>query len=262
MNARRSSTKATIRLETLEDRITPVAIEPSLAYLASTRDALLSRTNPSLHPGSAPQLNLYVIQGHRQLPVTVSITTNAPSHKTPQRIHPSFGAVSSVGEPAPVPAPVVLQPVLRSFTLPSAPSRRPVAVAPGRATDRAARPQWRDDDPVQPSVRIHGYSADTGHAGPESALHPAVNLSQVLQAIDQEFEAAGGEVPFTTSSSRLIPIQGTSVGVETHGKAVDFNTLAAEREKLGSQINATDATIQEIDGVLPTGRAASWPAAP
>ena len=130
MNARRSSTKATIRLETLEDRITPVAIHPTLASLASMRGALLSHTDLSLQSGSAPHLNLPVTPGHRPLPVTVSTTTDAPPHKTPQRIHPSIGVVVPVGNPAPVSTPVVSQPVLRSFTLPSTPGRRPVAVPP------------------------------------------------------------------------------------------------------------------------------------
>jgi hypothetical protein len=80
-----------------------------------------------------------------------------------------------------------------------------------------------------------------------------VDLSRLLQTIDQAFEVAGGKVPFTTSSSRLIPIHWTSVGVEIHGKGGDFNSSVAEMEKLGLRIDATDATIQESDGLLPIG---------
>jgi hypothetical protein len=122
MNARRSSTKSTIRLETLEDRITPVALDHSLAHLAASRGALLSHTDSSPNPGSAARLNLLVMHGHRQVVVTASTDTNGPNHRNPQRIHPSIGVVSSAGDPASVAAPVVSQMVLRSTSLPGAPS--------------------------------------------------------------------------------------------------------------------------------------------
>jgi hypothetical protein len=81
-------------------------------------------------------------------------------------------------------------------------------------------------------------------------------VSQALQAIDQAFEAAGGQAPFTSSDAAMIRIQGTSVGVEIHGHGGDFNTLVADMKKLGLPIDATDATTQEIDGLLPIGASA------
>ncbi|HZW31177.1 MAG TPA: hypothetical protein VFF52_10750 [Isosphaeraceae bacterium] len=133
MNARRSSTKSTIRLETLEDRITPVALDHSLAHLAATRGALLSHTQVSPDPGSTARLNLRVIHGHRQVLVAASTDMSGPNQRNPQRIHPSIGVVSSVENSAPVTGQVVSQMVLRSTSVPSAPSTGTgTAVMPSR----------------------------------------------------------------------------------------------------------------------------------
>jgi hypothetical protein len=127
MNARRSSTKATIRLETLEDRITPAVLDPTLIHLAANRAVLLGPSHGAFDSESGPRLNLIVKQGHRQILVTASTNPKTLYHNTPSRIHPSFGAVSPVENPAPAPAPVITEPILRSTTLPVAPPTRPVA---------------------------------------------------------------------------------------------------------------------------------------
>jgi hypothetical protein len=69
--------------------------------------------------------------------------------------------------------------------------------------------------------------------------------------IYQEFEAAGGKDTFTSVYDGIVQIQGSNVGVQVHGNGGDFNTLISDMEKLGLQINATDAKTQSIFGMLP-----------
>jgi hypothetical protein len=79
------------------------------------------------------------------------------------------------------------------------------------------------------------------------------NVSQQLQTIYQEFEAAGGQGSFPSIYRGIIEINGSSVGVMVHGNGGNFNTLVSDLEKLGLQVNAQDATTQTVSGLLPIG---------
>jgi hypothetical protein len=255
MNSRRSSTKATIRLETLEDRITPVALDLSLVHLGATRAALLGHTETSHQTGSGPRLNLVFIHGHRQIPITATTNLNTPHHKTPKPIQPSVAAVSSVENPAPEPASVVSQPVRLSTGLPIVPPSSPVTLSPSPVVTPTVPIDPIGGTTTTPSNPPFGSPGGTTTT-PAPATTPAAlpaNLSQPLQAIYQAFQAAGGKAPFTTSDAAILRIQGTSVGVQIHGKGGDFDTLVADMQKLGLQIDAMSATTQEIDGLLPIG---------
>jgi hypothetical protein len=123
MNARRSSTKATIRLEALEDRITPVAIHP---HIASMGGALFGKTNPAAQLGSSSHSNPAPNAGHRQLPIGMGSHSNIPHPKTPKLIHLASPVVTSPVSPVSGRVPGPTQPILWSSGMSI--SRRPARV--------------------------------------------------------------------------------------------------------------------------------------
>jgi hypothetical protein len=103
--------------------------------------------------------------------------------------------------------------------------------------------------------RAHSKTNPT-HQGGGSARPTAplpANVSQQLQAIYQEFEAAGAQDSFPSIYRGIIEIDGSNVGVMIHGNGGDFNTLISDMQKLGLQVNAQDATTQTVSGLLPIG---------
>jgi hypothetical protein len=99
---------------------------------------------------------------------------------------------------------------------------------------------------------MNNPTAQGGGSDKPTAPLPA-NVSQQLQTIYQEFEAAGGQGSFPSLYRGIIEIDGSSVGVMIHGNGGNFNTLVSDMEKLGLQVNAQDATTQTVSGLLPIG---------
>jgi hypothetical protein len=175
---RRRSTRATIRVETLEDRLAPVPVNPSHAHLVAIGSAAVAHA-----------------RGDHRLPDGNTGGSHRASHPSlDHRLgHHHRGAHTKTNP-----------------THPGGRSARPTAPLPA-------------------------------------------NVSQQLQAIYQEFEAAGAQGSFPSSYRGVIEIDGSSVGVMIHGNGGDFNTLVGDMERLGLHVNAQDATTQTVSGLLPIG---------
>ena len=175
---RRRSTRTTIRLETLEDRLAPVPVNPSHAHMVAIGGASLAHA-----------------QGEHRLPEgnTGSSHRASPLALKHRHVHHNRGAHAKTNP-----------------THPTGAGAQPIAPLPA-------------------------------------------NVSQQLQAIYQEFEAAGAQGSFPSPYRGIIEIVGSSVGVMVHGNGGNFNTLVSDMEKLGLQVNAQDATTQTVSGLLPIG---------
>jgi hypothetical protein len=163
MNARRSSTKATIRLETLEDRITPVAIHP---HVASMGGAMFGKTNPAPQLGSSPHSNPAPNGGHRQLPIGLSSNSNTPHPKTPRLIHLSSPAVTSQVSPDSGRVPAPTQPILSSAGMSISRRRAPLIVPPSPAVPPTVPLDPNGGVPASPSAPPTGPG---GTPAPEPA---------------------------------------------------------------------------------------------
>ena len=107
-------------------------------------------------------------------------------------------------------------------------------------------PGTDDDHPAN-----HHHAVSDSHGDDHVQLSPATlpaslpanadnNLNTIYQQYLQ-FVNSGGTGTFSSSLSNLIQIQGTSVGVQVHGKGTgDFNALVSSLESMGMQISATD----------------------
>jgi hypothetical protein len=175
---RRRSTRATIRVETLEDRLAPVPVNPSHAHLVAIGGAALAHA-----------------MGDHRLPDG----NTGGSHRA------------------------------------SRPSLNHRLGHPHRGAHSKTNPTHQGGGSARPTAPL-----------------PA-NVSQQLQGIYQEFEAAGAQASFPSIYRGVVEIDGSSVGVMIHGNGGDFKTLVSDMEKLGLQVNAQDATTQTISGLLPIG---------
>jgi hypothetical protein len=254
MNARRSSTKATIRFETLEDRITPVAIDPSFGHLTAMRGAFVLKLHHPGHPGTAGTTTTGQSPSHLQHQAMKLLNSQANNlhHNLPKLL-------GRVGNPVSLnnATPLSGQPIARSGFVPVAPQSDPVTVSPSPTVPPATGPVDPNHGGPTPTINPPAGSTGTPTAStPPATANPGAssslpaNVSQDLQTIYQEFKAAG-QSSFTSTYGNLIPIEGFSVGVMVHGNGGDFSTLLADMQALGLQVKATDATSQTIEGMMP-----------
>jgi len=76
---------------------------------------------------------------------------------------------------------------------------------------------------------------------------------QVLSSIYHQFasyEQAGAKGAFTTSASRVVPIDGTSVEVDVRFGAGDFNTLVGQLKGAGMRVTSVSSQLRVVEGFL------------
>ena len=212
---RRSALEVKIHLESLEDRVTPVAMDPASAHMAVLTGAEFAHTNIIIRREAPPSPSNP--PGHK------GFKLHRLHHGTPLPPIPYLNKVPPVTTIS-----VGYQPAVTAATNP------PVSVV--RATSTQAT--------VLPPV---SYPAITP---PVAATLPA-NVAAPLTAIYQEFQAAGGKGPFSSSYGSEIEIAGSSVGVEIHGNGSNLDALLADMDNLGFQLATTGTTTDTIVGLIP-----------
>jgi hypothetical protein len=235
---RRASLKAKLRLETLEDRITPVAIDPATAHVAALQGAILAHTNVVFEKAAGEHHSLSsvkkTVEAHHHKMKTVTHALKIHHHKN---ANPDVPVATSTVPVTTIP--VSYQPTVVSTSNPTSPSP-----SSGNSNSNSGG--------TTASANPSG-----GFVSPSSASSPSVtsplpaNVAEPLQVIDQEFQASSGSSSFTSSYSGTIQIQGSSVGVEIHGNGGDFATLVSDMDKLGLTGSISDANTQTITGLIP-----------
>jgi hypothetical protein len=230
---RRTSTRMSLNLETLDERIAPahIGLAALHAEIAEHRAAVLSRLEARhqarvLHAQQAAQHATASSQAHALL------QTARVSRPALASVHSSVRQTLGVNAPA--------------ATTPPAPSAATVT------TNATGRPV--STGPVAPVTPFSPPTAPTGTSTNLPSSLPA-NAGDVLNTIYQEyqtFKTSGGTGTFTSSSSPYVVIQGSDVRVDVHGNGSgDFGTLVAALQGLGMHITAADTVTQTVEGMVP-----------
>jgi hypothetical protein len=242
MNAhRRTALKPALQLETLDERIAPAHLGIAAAghSAAAHHMAVHSRAAAHVHPTAMHAHSARLAASVGSHAVVPTSTVRVVGSTTPAALNahraattttsPTFGGVTGFRSPRPGtmrPLPISMVPAAPTTTTP------PITITPTPAPT--------------------GTTTSTAPAGLPASL-PA-NTDNNLNTIYQQylqFENSGGTGTFSSSLSNLIEIQGTSVGVQVHGKGTgDFNALVSSLESMGMQISATDPVTQTVVGML------------
>jgi hypothetical protein len=215
---RRSSLKAKFRLESLEDRITPVAFDPTvnMAALLGHTNVIIKRESPlPSNPSGHKDLRFHRVHKTQPSPIipllaqTTSVNTNPVSYR-------------------PNTTPVSYQPEVM------------VSSNPTPSGEGATSTKTTDGSPPSnPTIT------------PQLASPLPANVAAPLVEIYEEFQASGGKTPFTPTVGSQIQVEGSSVGVEIHCNGSNLDALLADMDKLGFQLSSTSTTTDTIAGLIP-----------
>jgi len=249
MNAhRRTALKPALQLETLDERIAPAHLGIAAAghaavahhHIAVHSKAAAHASSSVMHASTARAAAMASHHGRiasvasnavvptstgRVIGSTMPAAVNAHHGAT----SPAFGGVTGIRSPRPgamPPSPVLVTPPAPTTTPPTTITAPPTPTGTTTSTAPATLPA----------------------SLPANADN---NLNTIYQQYVQ-FLNSGGSGTFSSSLSNLILIQGTSVGVQVHGKGTgDFNAMVSALESMGMQVSATDAVTQTVVGLLP-----------
>jgi len=227
---RRTSTRTSLNLETLDERIAPahLGLAALHAQVAEHRAAILERLEARhqarlQHSHHANQ----VTSAFRYAPSSQAAHANAPAMSSQHRFQrAALGVNATLRASTASAASLVANP--NSVSAPTT-SLAPVV-------------------PIAPPSPTAGSTTDLPTSLP-------ANAGNVLNTIYQEyldFAKNGGTGTFVSSWSPYVVIQGTDVRVDVHGDGSgNFGSLVSDLQNMGMQITATDSVTQTVEGMLP-----------
>jgi hypothetical protein len=226
---RRTSTRTTLQLETLDDRIAPAHLGAAGAWHAA-----IAHHRAALHSHAAAAVHASTLHGHQAARTHLSASPTHALHRATHAIRPALTGGHGV---------------LRTrhgsdASAAAAPASTPV-------TPLVANPPTQSPAPVAP-VSPAPTPAAAATELPSSLPANAGNILNTIYQEYQQFKKDGGTGTFTSSWSPFVMIQGTSVGVDVHGNGSgNFDSLVVTLRNLGMQVTATDSVTQTVEGMLP-----------
>lgn len=236
MLRRRRPRKATIALESLDDRIVPSGMGVGMAQHAALEARLALQAEHRMQLMEMREARL-----HAQLEARQAFGMALAAH----RHHPAFAANGAFNAGA--------HHTVRTTIL----GVNPKGGVEGRAGGSiAASGQGSAGSTNSTSSQAAGTQAQNSSGGTthnENAL-PA-NVDQALDKVYQDYQAyvsGGSSGDFTTSESAVIVVSGTNVGINAHGNnSGSFDAYVAALTGLGMQVQATDSTTETVVGLIP-----------
>lgn len=236
LNNRRTR-KATLALESLDDRVVPSAMNAKLAAHAQLQARLTLRHEQQMHILEAREARLQERMEAR---------TAARAAAFANRHHFMMGpAVHFSARPH---SATINHMILR---LPNGAISGKSSFAGGSSTGSAS--SGGQSSTGSSSSSSIGTQNDGGSTSAEHSL-PA-NVDQNLGKIYQEYQdyvSGGSSGTFTSSESVIIFIDGTNVGINAHGNGSgSFDAYVAALTGLGMQVQATDSNSLNVSGMIP-----------
>lgn len=235
MLSKRRARKATIALESLDDRIVPsgmgvrmtqhAALEARLALQAEHRMQIMEMREARMH--AQLEARQAMMAAHRHQPAFAAhAASHAGAHHTVRMtilgVNPKSGSEGRAGGSI-------------------------ATTVSGQGSTGSSSSTSSQGTGVQ------AQNSSSGSTNSERAL-PA-NVDQALDKVYQDYQAyvsGGSSGDFTTSESATIVVSGTNVGINAHGNnSGDFDAYVAALSGLGMQVQTTDATTETVVGLIP-----------
>jgi len=232
---KRQNRKATLTLESLDDRIVPSAMNSHLgaqlqARLALRHEQQMHMREARLHAGLGAQAGARAASMAQRHQFAFGMHANPTAN-----LH--WGAANR-----------------QSVRLP---------IGMGRAIPRFANPVASNFTGGSVSIPGPTHSSSppkTSVAPPNSGGSPTTsaehtlpsNVDQNLDKIYQEFLDSGSSDSFTSSEAAFVVIDGANVGIVAHGNGTgSFDAYVAALTSLGMNVTSTDAKTFNVSGMIP-----------
>jgi hypothetical protein len=269
MNLHQSQKRRTrsvkLDVESLDARIVPATIHPSIAAAAGVTGAPAA-TNTDLPDTDSATASAHIQARREKLLARRIEKQDRAMERAENRLarqdarslarHPRAATVAShaIVSPSATGPPAAV--TVSADNLRAATSSSPINVVKTPSANSVTAPSANSTMASSGnSTGTTGVTQSGTTTGSQTVSSLPPNAAQTLSVIYSEFEQdpTGFSGPTTSANgANLVVIQGDNVGIQVHdGNPADFNTLVTELQSMGMQITTSDATYGTVVGMLP-----------
>jgi len=248
--------KASLVLETLDDRIVPSAVGMTPATHAAVAVHSSVHATATHHHTVHAKVHHKVVHHHHHAQFTLSPQPafSATTANTGASISHAANGGTSNASPTSTTR-LVLQSASPHVATTTASTSNSTTAAATAATTASPAPTSAASPTVTPAV-VPSTSTNTTGTGTGTDIGdikngPLAKAGQDLATLYKDFTSQGSSATFTSSETALVVVQGTKVKIDAHSAIGDVNAYAATLTGLGMQVESIDATSGTVEGFLP-----------